>query len=396
MRICVLSDEHYPYQGPDTEVVINTAAALGTAGADVSLIVPRLWSGHRAAEEVRAFYGVPSTFKLLRMACPLPTSRRLRLEKLFHGLTGPAAAALLRAHVVHTRDLLPLAVAHLAGLPWCFETYRRHAAEKPWLPPLLRYARLSRGLGAVAHSHAARADLIRLGFAPEAVLTAHVGFAQGCVTGETDTMAVRRRYHVPSDRPVVGYLGNVGPSKGIGEVFDIAGRLPDVNFLIVGGSTAEVGRLQSDVRQRGLGNVTLTGHRPAAEAPALLYAADVLIAPALFRNTYFASETINRLLPRVLPGPPMKLFNYLAAGRPIVAADQPHMREVLRDGHTALLVPPLDVEAGAGAIRRLLGDPALAARLAANGKTEAAAYTWKARGEKMLRFFESRLTQRRR
>ena len=52
MKICVLSDEHYPYRGPDTEVVVNTAAALGAAGAEVELVVPHLGSRQAACHEI--------------------------------------------------------------------------------------------------------------------------------------------------------------------------------------------------------------------------------------------------------------------------------------------------------------------------------------------------------
>ena len=72
----------------------------------------------------------------------------------------------------------------------------------------------------------------------------------------------------------------------------------------------------------------------------------------------------HRRFPRDITSP-LKLFEYMAAGRPIVASDLPSIREVLRDGVNALLVPPGDPVAMAAAIARLLGDRALAARLAA-------------------------------
>ncbi len=82
---------------------------------------------------------------------------------------------------------------------------------------------------------------------------------------------------------------------------------------------------------------------------------------------------------------PMKLFEYMASGRAIVASDLPTNAEVLTDGESALLIPPSDAEALAAAIRRLRDDPALRALLA--GKAQALvmeSYTWDARARMIL------------
>ena len=69
----------------------------------------------------------------------------------------------------------------------------------------------------------------------------------------------------------------------------------------------------------------------------------------------------------------------MAAARPIVAPDQPNIREILADGETALLVPPDDPAALWSAIRRLANDPALRTRLghAARAELERRDYTWR-------------------
>jgi colanic acid/amylovoran biosynthesis glycosyltransferase len=67
-----------------------------------------------------------------------------------------------------------------------------------------------------------------------------------------------------------------------------------------------------------------------------------------------------------------------------VASDLPALREVLRDGSNALLVPAGDAAALAAAIGRLLDDPALAERLRARAFTDVAAYTWERRAERII------------
>ncbi len=394
LRICILSDEHYPHTGADTIVIVNTAAALGAAGAEVELVTPKLWRRHQSVEEICEHYGVRSTFKLTRLPSWPPPQRTLRLEKLAHGFLGPLHAALQRCDLIHSRDLIPLIVANASNLPWSFETYRRHAEEKPWLPPIIRRLGLSRAVGAIAHSRASANDLAALGFESDAVLVARPGISPERFSPRLDKVAARQRCGLDVDGPIISYVGNVGPMKGTDEIIDLARRIPDARFLVVGGNANAVHEMQKSLESQRIGNVIMVGHQPPPKVAQYLYAADVLFAPAIFFNSF--SGTFSELLPlRVLPGTPLKLYDYLAAGRPIVSADQPHNRDLLRHEHTALMVPPSDGEASAAAIKRLLADSKLAEQLSNNTLTEATEYTWENRGKRMLEFFELRLRNRR-
>jgi glycosyltransferase involved in cell wall biosynthesis len=390
MKICILSDEHYPHTGADTIVIVNTAAALGAAGADVELMVPRLWRGQRSAEDIMDHYGVGATFRLTRIPSWPPPERKLRLEKLAHGLAGPLVATLKKADVIHSRDLLPLLVAHATGRPWSFETYRRHAEEKPWLPGVTRRLGLHRAVGAVAHSRASADSLEQLGFSPDAVLVARPGFDPERFEPRLERSAAREALGLPADRPLVVYVGNVGPSKGTDEITDLAARIPEARFLVVGGADAAVEALKKDLGAAGVTNVILAGHQPPGRVAPYLFAADVLFVPAIYHNAY-AGALAGLLRIRTLPGTPLKLYGYLAAGRPIVSADQPHTRDLLAHEETAVMVPPGDGDATAAAIRRVLGDAALSRRLSRSALTTARELTWENRGKKMLAFFERRL-----
>ena len=75
----------------------------------------------------------------------------------------------------------------------------------------------------------------------------------------------------------------------------------------------------------------------------------------------------------------MKVFSYLAAGRPILAPALPDVQEVLTDDVNAVLVRPGNVAAQASALRSLLADPARSARLAASALASSRGFTWSAR-----------------
>ena len=86
---------------------------------------------------------------------------------------------------------------------------------------------------------------------------------------------------------------------------------------------------------------------------------------------------------------PLKVFEALAAGLPLVASDLPSLREVLSDGEDAVLAAPDDEAALAQAIRRLAGDAALRGALAARGRARAAEHSWDARARRLLAWMES-------
>jgi glycosyltransferase involved in cell wall biosynthesis len=82
---------------------------------------------------------------------------------------------------------------------------------------------------------------------------------------------------------------------------------------------------------------------------------------------------------------PLKLFEYMALGKPIVSADVPAIRSVLSSGESALLVPPGDIAALAAAVRKLMQQPAMAAELGGRARQLARRYSWQARAATLLR-----------
>ena len=177
-------------------------------------------------------------------------------------------------------------------------------------------------------------------------------------------------------RPVAlaAYAGHLYPWKGVDVFLQALAIVPEVSGLIVGGHPGEpdVARVRALARDLGLeSRLELTGLVSPTAVRDRLAAATILVLP----NT--RSATSERYTS------PLKLFEYLSLGRPIVASDLAAIREILTDGETALLVPPGDAQALARAIAKLAGDPALASRLAHGAAALAPDYTWARRAERL-------------
>lgn len=385
---CVLvlyfADTRFPIERANGAQTMATCRALAQRGHDVTLIVRP--DSAATARDPFAFYGLSPVANLAirTIAAPHhPDLRRLRF------LIAAGAMAARTSGVIFTRDL-GLA-AFLLQAPFSRRTrivYESHgvadvvSAEMPQLlgrpglvPSPAKLRRLAR-----------REERVWRGAA------AYVTITQALLDELTDRFGRRDRAFVvpdggpdPTESPapqadtsqwptLVAYAGHLYPWKGVDVLVHALGALPEANGLVIGGHPAESDRERVEALSRALGlesRVMFTGQIPAADVARRLSEASILVLP----NT--ASAISERYTS------PLKLFEYLAVGRPIVASNLPAIREVLTDGESALLVPPGDSVALAAAIRRIAGDPALARRLAANALALAPRFTWSARAARL-------------
>jgi glycosyltransferase involved in cell wall biosynthesis len=179
--------------------------------------------------------------------------------------------------------------------------------------------------------------------------------------------AVRQRWGLDGG-PVLGYVGGLRRWHGVEALPPLLERLGqtyrDLRLVIVGNGPLR-GELERDLRKEGLTrSVLFTGARPHEEVAALISQFDVALAPyAHLDHAFYFS--------------PLKIFEYMACGVPVVAAASGQIAEVVHDGATGLLYPPGDLEALTAACDRLLADSALRQQLGHAGAREIhSRYTW--------------------
>ncbi len=189
-----------------------------------------------------------------------------------------------------------------------------------------------------------------------------------------ERVGVREELGLPQDKKIVMYTGHLYEWKGASTLLQTARNLkiqmPNIKFVFVGGANEDVKKFKQIAGD--LDNVLILGHKPHAEIPKYLAAADVLVLP----NT--AKEEISRSHTS-----PLKLFEYLAARRPIVASDLPSIREILSE-ETAIFFIPDDAKSLKEAIRKALEDQELCTRISQNGWQLVQNFTWENRAKKIL------------
>jgi len=242
--------------------------------------------------------------------------------------------------------------------------------RRRWLAEAARGVR-----GILAISRGVREDLLRLGIEEGRIRVEHDGFDPALFAARPSRSEARAALGLREGVPVVAYTGGLLEWKGADVLVEAARALPDLYFVFAGGMDKDVQRLRA--RVGGLANVRVEGFQPPTRVPLYLAAADLGVVPNRSKPAISARYTS-----------PLKVFEAMAAGLPLVASDLPSLRELLEDGIDAVLVPPDDPAALAEGIARLAGDPTLRARLGARLSSRAAQHTWDARADRILDWME--------
>jgi len=165
----------------------------------------------------------------------------------------------------------------------------------------------------------------------------------------------------------VGFAGSMKPWHGLGTLLEAFARLhegnPDSRLLLVGDGAGRE-PIAADASSRGLGAaVHFTGAVPPGDVPGLLASMDVGVAPyPNSANFYFS---------------PLKVYEYMAAARPVVASQVGQLEKLIEPEVTGLLVPPGDVAALAAALERIRREPELGLRLGQAARAEVLRnHTW--------------------
>jgi glycosyltransferase involved in cell wall biosynthesis len=365
MNIVYVSLSYVPSRRASSVHVMKMCAALARAGHDVQLIAKRSHDPADAAIDAHAHYGV-SGFAIHRLARPRWRGGGL----VFAAATlGALLARRRRTDLVYSRDLIGAITALELRMPTIAEL---HAVPPgPRLRALIRRIAGHASLrGLVVISEALRRDLIAEQLVPR---TAPIVVAHDAAD-PPGPVAVAAAVSTPrARRPRIGYVGNLYRGRGVELIVEVAARLPAYDFELIGGSEADL----ATWRARALPpNVVLAGFVRPADLGERYRDLDVVLMPYARSGVGVASgaSDTSRWCS------PMKMFEYMATGVPIVSSDLPVLGEVLRHDHNALIAPAGDAGAWQHAIERLVTDPALARRIAHQAHADLVRHhTWDSR-----------------
>lgn len=369
MQLVYLSNSKIPSREANSIHVMKMCQALAQLGHAVKLLAPDVEVGiEQGVADIYDFYGVAQCFELRKLPW-----RRIKGRGWIYGWEAGRVAGRMGVDAAFGRSLHACAIAARQGLPTVWDAHMLTFLQRPTERQLFRWMIAAPAFkGMTTNCEALRRAIL----AEFPRLSDRIVAAQNGADPLPDDLA-------PADlgetggRPQIGYVGQLYPGKGFEIVRALAAIVPSADFHVVGGEQATVDRLRAD--QRLPGNIRLHGFVPPAEAERLTMAFDVVMAPYQ-KEVQIAGggETAAWMSP-------LKVFGYMAAGKPILCSDLPVLREVVEDDRNGLLLPPDDPQSWSAALKRLLDSPELRERLGRTARAHfLARHTWQKRATRVI------------
>jgi glycosyltransferase involved in cell wall biosynthesis len=370
MRIAYIATSPIPSRRANALQVMKVCSSLVGLGHTVELWVPGKDPGTSAAE-LQAAFGVRH---------PVPVhwiAARPRFRHYDFSLRAYRAARAWGAELYYVRPLQAASLASLLGSPTLLDLHDRpHGRLGPWLLNGFLQGRGARRL--VMTTHRLRGWLLehyRQRFDPPFALVEPNGVDIERYERLPEPEAARAQLGW-KEAITASYTGQLYQGRGLSLLADLATRNPDMAFVWAGGDPESVDRWRRKLDDMRLDNTRLLGFVPNQDLPRVHAASDILLMPYEER-VYLRQGDLSTFYS------PMKLFEYMAAGRAILSSDLPALREILHEGN-AILLPPEDVEAWDRGLKRVAADPALRRRLGQQSKMEARSHSWQERSRRVL------------
>lgn len=352
--------------------IMEMCAAFAHQGLDVELVVPFRYN--HIKEEPFQYYHMKQTFKIKRIFS-LDLVSWGRIGFWVQSMTFLKVALLYvlfmskkRAKTIfYTREEVVAYTLSLFGFHVAWETHMGH--DNYFIRALI-----SRNVPIVAITGGLR-DLYVSWDAKNILVSPDGVNLEQFQIRETKGEA-RKKLGLPMAESIVMYTGHLYSWKGADVLAEAVGKLgADVRVVFVGGIEKDVVSFKSKFGH--IKNIMILGNKPHQDIPLFLRAADVLIVP----NS--AKEKISRLYTS-----PMKLFEYMASGTPIVATRLPSLLEVLNEKNSVLVNPdsPEDMARG---INTMFSDVEHAATLSKQALMDVQQYSWGKRAKAILSFISN-------
>jgi glycosyltransferase involved in cell wall biosynthesis len=373
MKIAVIAPSFVPSSAANSIQVMKVCQSLVQTGADVALWVP-LQSGKASLpqwDELRSFYGIDTEYPIFGV------KENLQFKRYDFAWKAVRAAKQWGAEVIYTWMVQVGIFAQWSGM---FPALELHMLPTGRLGPLLlKFFSKSKRQLLLPITDALQQRLsssFGICFSENHSLVVPMGSEPDRYANLESPSESRQKLGL-EDRITAVYTGHLYEGRGMEMLLALAKAYPEVSFLWVGGREPELSQWRSIVKNESVENVTLTGFVPNEKLPLYQSAGDILLMP------YQRNVGVSGSGDTADVCSPMKLFDYLSAGRVIISSDLPVFHEVLTV-ENAVFCAPDHVSDWVAAFGYLLEDPEERESLAMQAKQDAVRYSWLARAQRTL------------
>jgi glycosyltransferase involved in cell wall biosynthesis len=367
MNIVAIAGSTIPSDTANSLQVMKACQALAQLGHQVTLLVP---GSKSTSIDLQTHYGLQTEFPIEWLSSS--SRRKFTWEAVRRART-------LKADLLYSWFPQSAVFGLIDKLPVIFEI---HIQPTGFFGPLWHRAFANlRGRKRLVSITRALVEVlerdVRICFPIEEVVIAPNGVDLERFVSLPEPVMARRQLGL-REAPTVMCTGHLYAGRGVDLFLAVAKSLPQAHFVWVGGRPDHINTWRQRVASD---NVTFTGFVPNQELPRYQAAADILLMP-YSRSIMGSSGNADS----ANVASPMKMFEYMAAGRAIVSADLPVIREVLNEKN-AVFCEPDHVEVWKSAVERLLNEEDQRSSLSQRAKQDVQGYTWLSRAKRILNGF---------
>ena len=377
MKMIYVTNARMPTEKAHGLQIAKMCESFARLGIDLTLYVPK--RKNIIAKNAFAYYGIDKNFKIKYLFC---------LDWVHFGVLGFFAQLLTftllsfvkiifqKADIIYSRDELFSVLASFFGKKVIYEMHD-YPRKRKWFYKIM-FAKIAK----IISTNKIKKDLLIKEFSvpPEKIKVLPNGVDLQDFKINIDKNLIRKEKNLPQDKKIISYIGKYktfGQSKGVEEIIynfaELNKERADMFLLLVGINEEEVSQVKQIFKDEQLGDgvYRIITHVPHKEVAGYMQLSDLLIM------NYPQSRHYAQIMS------PIKMFEYMASGTPIVATDLPSVRENL-DKDNALLINPNNKKEFNLAIKRVLDNNNFAGAISSKAKNDVKKFSWKARASAIV------------
>ncbi len=342
---------------------------------EVELIVPRRFGiSELSKKDPFEYYRVDKSFKIKKIFCIdlTPLNKYLGpvsflIQAISFAISTFFYTLFRKADIIYSRDRFSLFFLCLFKRNIVLEAHQLHKS-------LFKFI-LNRVQKIIVITDGLKKDLAKRGVKENKIMIAGDAIDLDDFNVVADKEGCREKLGLPQNKKIALYAGHLYKWKGV-ETLAMASKFLEDNVLIVivGGIKWYLSNFKKFVEKNNLGNVLVLGHKDYSLIPAYLKSADCLVLTGTTNSETSKEHTS-----------PMKMFEYMASGNPIVASNLPSFKEILNN-ENSILVESDNPEAMAVSIKKALNDTELLKSISEQAYKDVQQYTWDNRAKKIIEF----------
>jgi len=387
-KIIYVTNARIPTEKAHGLQIMKMCEAFAQNKVAVELVIPtRFNTKELRKQNPFEYYGVKRNFKIKKLLSIgfIPLNKFLGklgfwIQSLSFAFFSNLYLIFKRVNIIYSRDQFVLFLLSFFKKEFIYEIHKLPKKIKSFHKKIWKKAKKL-----IVLTDFIKKELIKAGVPENKILVAPDGVDIEKFDINISKKQARKKLNLPQDKKLIIYTGHLYKWKGVQILAETSQFLPEnTEIYFVGGTNKDIKKfkIQWDQTTSGLpkSKIQIVGHRPHSEVPYWLKAADVLVLTGTKKSKRSRKYTS-----------PMKMFEYVASKRPIVASDLPSFREILNPSTSsgqgnAILVKPDRPKALAEGIKKILDSPEIAKRISNQAHKDVQSYAWDKRAKRILKF----------